>query len=151
MHRGDFILVLHNMYEKKKAVSIAYLRCLHKEGDGSIAEHFANMSVAQLQNAINREQSHLPSRDRLAGKLLPSVDAVCKNMGHTNDAAKSARLKLFANTVRFGQASVFLTVTPDDSNCFRIKIYVLSKCNDPPTCSDDLSDIDADFEMAQNI
>jgi hypothetical protein len=116
MHHGDFILILHNMYEKQKAVSIAYLHCLHKEGDGSMAEHFANMSVAQLQNAINWAQSHLPSQDRITGQLLRLVDAVCKNMGHTNDAAKLARLKLFANTVRFGQGSVFLTVMPDDSS-----------------------------------
>jgi len=72
-------------------------------------------------------------------------------MAHTNDAAKSARLKLFANTVRFGQGSIFLTVTPDDSNCFRIKIYVLSKCKHPPTCLDDLADINADFEMTQKL
>ena len=151
MHRGDFILVLHNMYEKQKAVSIAYLRCLHREGDGTIAEHFASMTVAQLQNAMNRAQSYLPCQDRIAGQLLRSIDAVCKNMAHTNDAAKSAHLKLFANTVRFGQGSIFLTVTPDDSNCFRIKIYVLSKCKHPPTCLDDLADINADFEMTQKL
>ena len=151
MHRGDFILVIHNMYEKHKAVSIAYLRCLHKEGDQNIAELFANMTVEQLQNAINRVQSHTPNQDRVTAQLLRSIDAVCKNMGHTNDAAKSARLKLFANTVRFGQGSIFLTVTPDDSNCFRINIYVLSKCKDPPTCLDDLAGIDADFEMSHKI
>jgi hypothetical protein len=78
MHRGDFILVLHNMYEKQKAVSIAYLRCLHREGDGTIAEHFANMTVAQLQNAMNWAQSYLPCQDRIAGQLLRSIDAVCK-------------------------------------------------------------------------
>jgi hypothetical protein len=26
MHQGDFIIVIHNMYEKQKAVSIGYLR-----------------------------------------------------------------------------------------------------------------------------
>jgi hypothetical protein len=60
------------------------------------------MTVEQLQNAINRVQSHTPNQDRVTAQLLRSIDAVCKNMGHTNDAAKSARLKLFANTVRFG-------------------------------------------------
>jgi predicted helicase len=118
----DFILVLHTMYERHKAVSIAYLRCMHKVGDGTIAEHFANMTVAQIQSAINRAQSHLSSQDSVTGQFLHSIDAVCKNMGHTNDAAKAARLKLFANTVRFGQGSVLFTVTPDDSNCFRIQV-----------------------------
>ena len=63
MHRGDFILVLHNMYERQRAVSIAYLRCLHKVGDESIAEHFANLTVPQLQRAINRVQSNLSAQD----------------------------------------------------------------------------------------
>jgi hypothetical protein len=50
-------------------------------------------------------------------------------MGHTNDAAKSARLKMLADTVRFGTGAVFVTVTPDDSNCLQIKIYVEPKCD----------------------
>ena len=72
-------------------------------------------------------------------------------MGHTNDAAKSARLKMFANTVRFGQGSIFFTVTPDDGNSFCIQIYVLNDCEDPPTTSDDMADIDADFEMTHQM
>jgi len=62
--RGDFMLVLHNMYERHHAVSVAYLRCLHKvDDDTTIAEHFANMTVAQLQSAINCAQSNLPTND----------------------------------------------------------------------------------------
>ena len=151
MQRGDFILVLHNMYERQRAVRIAYLRCLHKVGEDSIAEHFANMTIPQLQSAINRAQSHLPLNDSITHQLLRSIDAVCKNMGHSNDAAKSARLKMFANTVRFGQGSIFFTVTPDDGNSFRIQIYVLYDCKDPPKTSDDLKDIDADFEMTHKM
>ena len=64
------------MYEKHKAVSIAYLRCLHKEGDQNIAELFANMTVEQLQNAINRVQSHTPNQDRVTAQLLRSIDSV---------------------------------------------------------------------------
>jgi hypothetical protein len=37
-HRSDFILVLHNMYERQRAVSIAYLRCKNMVGDESLAE-----------------------------------------------------------------------------------------------------------------
>jgi len=116
------MLVLHNMYERHHAVSVAYLHCLHKVDDDTIAEHFANMTVAQLQSAINHAQSNLPTNDRIANQLLRSIDAVCKNLGHTNDAAKSAWLKMFANNVCFGQGSIFFTVTPDDGNCFCIKV-----------------------------
>jgi hypothetical protein len=53
--------------------------------------------------------------------------------------------------VRFGQGSVFFTVTPDDSNCFCIQVYVLSTCPEPPTCSSDLAYIDADYEMSHKL
>ena len=124
---------------------------MHKVGNDTIGEHFGNMTVAQLETAINRAQSNLPIQDQTAGRLLNSIDAVCKNMAHTNDAAKGARLKLFASMIRFGRASVFFTVTPDDSNCFRIQVYVASKCKAPPTCSDDCAKIDADYESSHKI
>jgi hypothetical protein len=34
-----------------------------------------------------------------------------------NNAAKSAQLNMLADVVRFGTGAVFLTITPDDSNC----------------------------------
>jgi hypothetical protein len=104
-HRADFILVLHNMYERQRAVSVAYLRAKNTLlGNDSFAEHVAGMGVAQLQNAINRTQAGLNVTDRVTREFLKSIDAVCKSMGHTNDAAKSARLKMLADTVRFGTA-----------------------------------------------
>jgi hypothetical protein len=39
-HRSEFILVLHNMYEKQRAVSVSFLRCKNKVGDDSIGERF---------------------------------------------------------------------------------------------------------------
>jgi hypothetical protein len=53
-------------------------------------------------------------------------------MGHTNDAAKSAQLNMLANAVRFGTGAVFLTVTPDDSNCLWIQVYIEHESNNSP-------------------
>ena len=105
------------MYERQCAVSVSYLRAKNKMGDDCFAEHVAGMEVAQLQNAINRTNAGLNVQDRLTKEFLKSIDAVSRSMGHTNEAAKSARLKMLADTVRFGTGAVFLTVTPDDGNC----------------------------------
>jgi hypothetical protein len=151
MHRGDFTLVLHNMFERHKAISLAYLRTMHNVGNDTVGEHFGNMTLTELQRAIHRAQSNLSIQDQTAKQFLKSIDAVCKSMAHTNDAAKGARLKLFANMVRFGRPSIFFTVTPDDSNSFRIQVYVDSEGENPPTCYDDCADIDADYESSHRI
>jgi hypothetical protein len=89
-HRSDFILVLHNMYEKQRAVSVAFLWCKNNVGSDSMAEQFSEITVPQLQNVISQTQTGLPIADQNTRVFIGSVDAVCKSMGHTNDAAKSA-------------------------------------------------------------
>lgn len=151
MHRGDFVLVMHNMYERQRAVSLAYLRCKHKVGDTAIASHFADMTLSQLQASINRRQSDMPVHDPVSRQFLQSVDATCKSLGHTNEAAKRARLSMFANIVRFGPGSLFLTVTPDDGNCFRIQIYANHQIYEPPNVDDPSDAITADFDMSIHV
>ena len=53
MHRGDFTLILHNMFERHKAISLAYLRCMHNVGNDTVGEHFGNMTLTELQRAIH--------------------------------------------------------------------------------------------------
>ena len=100
MHRGDFTLVLHNMFERHKAISLAYLQTMHNVGNDTVGEHFGNMTLTELQRAIHQAQSNLSIQDQTAKQFLKSIDAVCKSMAHTNDAAKGARLKLFTNMVQ---------------------------------------------------
>ena len=99
MHRGDFILVLHNMFERHKAISLAYLWCMHKVRNDTVGEHFGNMTLTQLKRAIHRSHSNLLVQDQTAKQSLNSIDAICRSMAHTNDATKGAWLKLFTNMV----------------------------------------------------
>jgi hypothetical protein len=55
-----------------------------------MAEQFSEITIPQLQNAISQTQTRLSIADQNTRELIGSVDAVCKSMGHTNDAAKSA-------------------------------------------------------------
>ena len=107
MHQGDFTLILHNMFERHKAISLAYLQCMHNVGNDTVGKHFGNMTLTELERAIHQAQSNLSIQDQTAKQFLKSFDAICKSMAHTNDAAKGARLKLFANMVRFGRPSIF--------------------------------------------
>ena len=45
MHWGDFTLVLHNMFERHKAISLAYLQSMHNVGNDTVGEHFGNMTL----------------------------------------------------------------------------------------------------------
>ena len=148
MHRPDFVLVLHNMYERHQALNRSYLKCINRVGNKSAAEAFSDISVRGLQVAIASRNVNMTVRDPVTRQFLNSIDAVCKSMGHTNNAAKAARLHMFANNVRFGQAAVFATTTPQDDNSFRLKIYVQHRSGEPPTvaASDDL--IEADIELS---
>jgi hypothetical protein len=69
---------------------VSYLRAKNTMGSDLVAEHFAGMGVLELQNAINRIQGGLSVTNRVTKEFLKSVDAVCKSMGHTNEASKSA-------------------------------------------------------------
>jgi hypothetical protein len=140
------------MYKRQRAVSVLYLRVIKQLGNDSFAEQIAEMSVTQLHTAINRAHAGLPIPDRLMNKFLKSINAVCKSMGHTNDAAKSARLSMLADAVRFGTSAVFLTITPDDSNCLQIKIYIEHKSNnspDPRSASEE--EVEANIEMSVKL
>ena len=53
MHQGDFTLVLHNMFERHKAISLAYLRCMHNVRNDTVGKHFGNMTLTELERAIH--------------------------------------------------------------------------------------------------
>jgi hypothetical protein len=55
-------------------------------------------------------------------KLLDSVDAMSRNLPHTNEAAKKARGSGEAMQHHFGMCSIFLTVTFDDENSLLIQV-----------------------------
>ena len=131
MHQGPFILVTHNIYERNRASTLAYLRCIHRDGDLSAAEAFSQFGISDVQQAINRKHSNIAIRDKTMSRFVSSLEACCKHMGHTNEAAKSARLKVFALNAAFGIPAVFFTVTPDDSNGFRITINGLNSAKLP--------------------
>jgi hypothetical protein len=59
---------------------------------------------------------------------------------------------MLADAVRFGMGAVFLTVTPDDSNCLRIRIYIEHESDNLPnsrSASDE--EVKADHDMSVQL
>ena len=151
MHRPEFILVTHNMYERHRAAEVSYLRCNYKSGGSSRAESFASMSVERLKSAVNRSNAHMAVNDAATLQFLNSIEAVSRSMGHTNEAAKQARTRMFSMIAKFGVPAVFFTVTPDDNGSFRIKVNACKESAGPPDINDALADIKLDADIAREI
>ena len=77
------------------------------------------------QNSLSRPRLNSNSKQNVsvASSFLKSVTSTCKVLGHTTEAAKEARKKLYATSECFGTHSIFLTFNPDDECPFRVKIY----------------------------
>ena len=72
----------------------------------------------------SKQQNNLPLHSTSsAASFLKSVSTSCKVLGHTTEAAKDARRKVYALTEYFGCHSIFFTVTPDDECTFVVRMY----------------------------
>ena len=63
-----------------------------------------------------------PQTSDMVKNLMKSIFTSCKALGHTPEAAQFARRCCFSMQDYFGLNSVFITITPDDENNFRIKL-----------------------------
>ena len=86
------------------------------------------MSASDVHRAARelkqRESSDEPLQtSSKATSFLKSVTTSCMVLGHTAEASKEARRKLYALSDYFGPHSLFFTVTPDDECSFRVRMY----------------------------
>ena len=104
----------------------------------SLGERIANMTVDDVKAAVKEDEDRhkndgtrrtAPSDDvntsqSVGAQFLRSVSSSCKAYGTSKEAAEYARRKCFALQDFFGMHSLFLTITPADDCCFRIRLYV---------------------------
>ena len=104
----------------------------------SLGERIANMTVDDVREAIKADEERRKnygatkaatdddySRSQSVGaQFLRQVSSSCKAYGTSKEAAEYARRKCFALQDYFGMHSLFLTITPADGCCFRIRLYV---------------------------
>jgi hypothetical protein len=80
-HEADFVLVIHNMFERSRALSGAFWQVIGGNEKCDVTEEEMNM-------AISRQLNGLPAVNGPGKKFLNSVQSVKKNMGHTKKPAQ---------------------------------------------------------------
>ena len=120
-HHELFCLILYNLSAKQSMVRSAFWKARSKGNATAFSEE---LTADDVSRAINqRENGNRLNRNSPGGKFLSAIDAVSRAVPHTNEAAKRARGDGEALQHHFGQADVFLTVTPDDDNSFLVQVY----------------------------
>jgi hypothetical protein len=120
-HRAEFVTIIHNLFEREKMVSGAYLR-LTEEQKYKIGMLEGRELDEAIANFLSSKKGTGP-----ADMFLSKIKAVTGCMGHTEQAAKQARQSMFCMIAHFGLPSCLFTITPDDDINFRIKIMSMNK------------------------
>ena len=106
----------------------------------SLGERIANMTVEDVRAAVKEEEERhknygttratpsdsVNTSQSVGAQFLRQVRSSCKAYGTSKEPAEYATRKCFALQDFFGIHSLFLTITPADDCCFRIRLYVNS-------------------------
>jgi hypothetical protein len=114
-HRPDFVLVVHNMFERLRMVKSTFMRC-----DEGTAHAFTDITEVEMKDAIGRFKEGINRGSNPADIFLSKMKAITSSMGHTNEAAKKARQKMFAMISEAGLPAIMFTITPEDAFNFRV-------------------------------
>ncbi|CAB9528286.1 expressed unknown protein [Seminavis robusta] len=116
MHEACFVLVVHNMFERCKALNGALRQVMGGREKCDVSEEDLNAAIACKLNG-------LPVVNGPGSRFLDSVHSVKKQMAHTNGAAAAAQSKFLTLTHHYGCPKVLFTVSFDDSLDIRILVW----------------------------
>jgi hypothetical protein len=129
--RSDFILIIHSLYEKEKAMKTVSIRCGAKQDDISLAARIAVLDPTKLAEEAQRRLDNRRStgysdtNPNTPEKLFfDTLEVSCKAMAHTNHASKSARRKMFSMWYSICSPGIFFTISPCDETNFRMRLYI---------------------------
>jgi hypothetical protein len=126
--RHDFILLVHSLWEKEKAMTTAYIRAPLKMSNGeSLAQRVGNLRTEDLieEANIRINQRNRESFVQTPAKLFfDTIETSCKAMAHTNQASKLARRRMFSMWYSMCSPGIFFTVSPCDETNFRLRLYI---------------------------
>ncbi|MGL5936717.1 MAG: hypothetical protein ACRCZI_13975, partial [Cetobacterium sp.] len=112
-HESAFVLVIHNIFERSKALTGALWQVMG-------GYETCNVTEEELNTAIMYQQKGLPPPGGPGDNFLKSIKLVKTRMSHTNEAAAAAQAKFISLTHHFGCAKALFTVSFDDSLDIRI-------------------------------
>jgi len=131
LHRDDVILVSYHLLNRILSFKSAIINCNKKVAENStIAHQFSNITIKDLEEAVDARQSHINNGINDTGvttKFLRTVEACCRPLQHTAEAATAARGKYFAMFDQFGSGAIFVTISPTGSRNLRVRAYAEGK------------------------
>jgi hypothetical protein len=140
-HEAAFVLVVHNIFERSKALNGAVWRVMGGREKCEVTED-------ELNAAIYNQLSGYPPIHGPGANFLESIKSCKKQMSHTNAAAAAAQAKFISLTHHFGCAKVLFTVSFDDS--LDIRILTLSGKTDTLAWIETLKTLPPD-EISQHM
>ena len=120
-HKGQFVTIIHNIYERQRMLSAAITYTSHEDkmAIGNLKEDELDIYIDKYLD--ENESSDCPS-DYSASMFMKKLKSVTSAMAHTQAASKSARRKMFSMVLKFGLPTLLFTITPEHSINLRIKI-----------------------------
>jgi len=99
--------------------------------DRTLAEQFSNITIRDLEESYERRVT--TDRQQQQGiiisnnSFLHTVEACCRPLQHTAEAATAARGKYFALYDHFGFGTVFITISPTANRNPHVKAFAHGK------------------------
>ena len=126
--RPDFILVCYHLLCRCESYTTGLIKCKSDYRGEPLAEKISKLTANDIECAVSdlsmRQLDGDDSHTRnVSSSFLKSVTTSCKVLGHTTEAAKEARRKMYSLTDRFGPHSLFFTITPDDLCTYRVRMF----------------------------
>jgi hypothetical protein len=134
MHKDDIILVSNHIINRIVSFKYAIIRCNKKMMDNvPLAEQFSNITIKELEDAYDRRVNYdTESAATTSTRFLQSVEACCRPLQHTAEAASAARGKYYAMYDRFGSGALFVTVSPTGNRNLRVRVFATGKSMNIP-------------------
>jgi hypothetical protein len=117
---GPTNLVMNHIYNRYMSHKSGVMTCRLSVDGIPLGEKFSTLSTKDLEKV---DEHNFDTLDSDTKGLLKTITMSCRATGHTEEAAKYARLKHFAMLNYFGLNSLFLSTTPDDECSFRVRLY----------------------------
>lgn len=125
-HSELFTLQIYNMQTKYIMVKSAGWKIRHK-----LCARLLGLKITKedIYDAIENTRNATGRYGR-GDTFLGAIDAICKTIPHTNEAARIARRNIETMQHHYGCPTFFLTVTPDDDNHILVQIYAGTICSE---------------------
>ncbi len=120
IHGKSNNLVMNHLYNRQTSYKSGVMICRSNVDGTPLGENCPLCQWLSLKKINDNKTDHLNSNTR---GLLKAISTSCRAMGHTEEAAKYARQCCFTMLDHYVLNSLFLSTTPDDECCFRVRLY----------------------------